>query len=347
MALAPVNGRIRLVIDTDAHNEIDDQFAIAWALLSQDRFQIEGVYAAPYSFAQHREPMLRVYELMKAGREAEISGDLVMYVDWVHNFLNEGIDPHQLPLVGPEEGMERSYEEIHKIYELLGVDATGKVFRGSPGYLSSLDEPIRSTAVDHLIERALASNDEPLYVAAIGALPNVASAILIEPEIIKHIVVLWTSGYPSCFNLSNSPSFNLVQDVLASQLLYDCGVPLVYLPGFNVGAQLSISEPEMVAWVKGRGAIGNYLYQLYVNNPINALRGVDDHYGRSWVIWDLINFAWLLNPDWVPSQLVRAPRLTDELYWAHDSRRHWMREAYAVNRDAIFRDFFTKLENAQ
>ena len=32
-------GRLRLVIDTDAKNEVDDQFAIAWALRSPERFQ--------------------------------------------------------------------------------------------------------------------------------------------------------------------------------------------------------------------------------------------------------------------------------------------------------------------
>ena len=42
-------GKIRLVIDSDAKNEIDDQFAISWALRSPERFQVEAVYAAPFS----------------------------------------------------------------------------------------------------------------------------------------------------------------------------------------------------------------------------------------------------------------------------------------------------------
>jgi len=44
--------------------------------------------------------------------------------------------------------------------------------------------------------------------------------------------------------------------------------------------------------------------------------------------------------------LVKSPILTDDLYWKHDESRHWMREATHINRDAIFRDFFTKLEKA-
>lgn len=45
----PTPGKqIRVIIDTDAKNEIDDQWAIALAILSQDRFKIEGFVAAPY-----------------------------------------------------------------------------------------------------------------------------------------------------------------------------------------------------------------------------------------------------------------------------------------------------------
>jgi inosine-uridine nucleoside N-ribohydrolase len=40
--------KIRVIIDTDAKNEIDDQWAITLALLSGDRLQIEGFVAANY-----------------------------------------------------------------------------------------------------------------------------------------------------------------------------------------------------------------------------------------------------------------------------------------------------------
>lgn len=42
------NEKLRVIIDTDAKNEIDDQWAIVLALLSNDRFEIEGFVAANY-----------------------------------------------------------------------------------------------------------------------------------------------------------------------------------------------------------------------------------------------------------------------------------------------------------
>ena len=65
------------------------------------------------------------------------------------------------------------------------------------------------------------------------------------------------------------------------------------------------------------------------------------HFGRTWIIWDLINFAWLIEPSWAPTYLTDAPYLSDDRKWYRQaSRRHTMREGLDINRDAIYRDFF-------
>ena len=46
--LPPAGERIRVIIDTDTANEIDDIYALALALVAQDRFDIEGIVAAHY-----------------------------------------------------------------------------------------------------------------------------------------------------------------------------------------------------------------------------------------------------------------------------------------------------------
>ena len=124
---------------------------------------------------------------------------------------------------------------------------------------------------------------------------------------------------------------------------FRAGVPQVYLPGFHVGAQLRLSLPEMERWVKGRGAIGDHLFELYTHNPLWALQGISSFEAHSWVIWDLINIAWLIEPAWVPSEIVRTPWLMPDKRWRADASRHPMREAHGVQRDAIFLDFFRKL----
>jgi purine nucleosidase len=323
--LAPPAGRVRVLIDTDAANEIDDPFAIAWALLSRERLQVEATYAAPWSFA-HRRHMLS-----DAQRR---------------HFAQRGWDPATVALPcfdPPEVGMQRSHAAIAAVYEALGLPSQGRVLRGSTRYLSSLDAPERSEAVEHLVATALAMPaGEALYVVAIGCVTNIANALLLEPAIAERIVVVWTSGYPSHAPHPNH-SFNLEQDLLASQWLLDSGVPHVYLPGFHVGAQLRLSLPEMERWVKGRGAIGEHLFELYTHNPLWDLLGITSFEAHSWVMWDLINIAWLIEPDWVPSGIVRTPRLGADKRWRADPARHPMREAHGVQRDAIFGDFFARL----
>ena len=41
-------GQIDVVLDTDAYNEIDDQFALAYMVKSKERINVKAIYAAPF-----------------------------------------------------------------------------------------------------------------------------------------------------------------------------------------------------------------------------------------------------------------------------------------------------------
>ena len=41
-------GKADVVLDTDAYNEIDDQFAISYMLKSSDKLNLLRIYAAPF-----------------------------------------------------------------------------------------------------------------------------------------------------------------------------------------------------------------------------------------------------------------------------------------------------------
>ncbi len=100
-------------------------------------------------------------------------------------------------------------------------------------------------------------------------------------------------------NASYGPTaseFNLKQDLHASRILFDSGVPLVHVPCLPVTDHLCTTEAEIDRFVKGRGAIGDYLSATYSGY-------YDDHVGRSRAIWDVGPRAWLVNPAWVDSAL--------------------------------------------
>jgi len=284
----PAGGRVRAVLDTDTYNEIDDQFALAYALLSPESFDLEAIYAAPF-----------------------------------HNARSSG----------PEDGMERSYEEILRVLERMNLDRVDHVYRGSTKYLPGPAVPVESDAARNLIERSHAQ-EGALYVLTIGAPTNVSSAILIDPGIIERIVVVWLGGQPS--NWHTAREFNLQQDPHASRVLFDSGVPLVHIPCTNVAEHLRTTIPELESCLRGTGALGDYLCDIVADYH-------SDHFAWSKVIWDISTVAYLVNPNWVPNCLVHSPILTDQLTFSSDPNRHIIREATHMNRDAIFRDLFHKV----
>jgi len=54
--LKPPTGKVRMVLDTDTYNEVDDQFALAYAYLSKEKIQLEAIYAAPFHNARSEGP---------------------------------------------------------------------------------------------------------------------------------------------------------------------------------------------------------------------------------------------------------------------------------------------------
>jgi hypothetical protein len=286
--LRPPEGRVRMVLDTDTYNEVDDQFAVVHALLSPEQMRVEALYAAPFQ-----------------NRRSE----------------------------GPGDGMEKSYEEILRLLVRLGREEEGLVFRGSEGYLEGPGRPRESAAARDLVEKAT-SEEDLLYVVAIGAITNVASAILLEPEIIRRIVVVWLGG--NALYWPSAVEFNLAQDQHASRLILDCGVPLVQVPVVPVASHLLTSVPELESCLGGKGAVAEFL--------VETVKGYhQDHFAWAKEIYDLSATAYLADPAWVPTHLVHSPILTDQVTWSHDPSRHLIRSATRLDRNAIFRDVFEKI----
>jgi inosine-uridine nucleoside N-ribohydrolase len=248
-------------------------------------------------------------------------------------FLNKRAD-------SPGHGMELSYEEIFRILDRIGQKRDGFVFRGVTEYVGFEKQPREAPAVHHMIERARAgSPDNPLYIIAIGAISNVASALLLAPDIIDRTVVVWLGGnaldWPRSFK--KNAEFNLKQDIGGAQVLFDCGVPVVLVPAMGVTSHLHSTVPEIERHIEPKGAIGAFLAMRFKEYS-------DDHVGWSKPIWDMAAVAWLLDPEWTPSYLIPTPILTDDITWQSDPTRHTMRYVRHVDRDAILKDFIRKLE---
>lgn len=286
-------GRVDLVLDTDAYNEIDDQFAISYAIKSTDRLALKALYAAP--------------------------------------FLNERSE-------SPADGMEKSYREIMKLLELARTDYP--VFRGSQTYLADEHTPVLSAAAQDLTQRAMQySPDKPLYVVAIGAITNVASALLLQPEIADRVVIVWLGGH--ALEWHDNREFNICQDVAAARVVMDSGAPLVLLPCMGVVSAFATTGPELAYWLAGKNALADYLYRQTCD-AANAYAA-----GRVWsrVIWDVTAVGWLLNEDgcFMLDKLIPTPIPEYDHHYAQSPNRPLCRYVYHIKRDALMGDLFARV----
>lgn len=221
----------------------------------------------------------------------------------------------------PADGMEQSYQEILHVFDCLDIKRENFVFRGSDRFMEGTVAPVESEGARRIVELAeeAARNGETLYILAIGAITNVASALLMKPEIIRNITVVWLGGH-DLYTVKNN-EFNLKQDVAAAQVIFDSGVPLVWIPCCGVAELLvtTLGEIEQNLTSRVKSRIGRFLQALsqkYLNNI--AL--------KQKVLWDISAVLYFTRPDLYNSRLIPAPVLEDDMSWTEDPARHEIRK---------------------
>ena len=289
--LDSVKTKVDAVIDTDAFNEVDDQFAISYLLRSDDRINTVALYAAPFSF------------------------------------------PH----IDTKRGMEESFREINVLLNLLNIKK--EVFRGSTCYLSDEKTPVISDAAVDLSKRAMEyTSERPLYVIAIGAITNVASALLLNPEIADRIVIVWLGGHGHHMEITNE--YNMRQDIAAARVVMSSNAPFVQLPCEGVVSAFYISGEELRARLLGKNALCDHLAS-YV---IEVMKECGE---KDWsrVLWDVTAVGWVLND----AEQFMLSRIEDTLLPDYTNRyekepiKKPMRYVYYIHRDALMNDMIEKL----
>ena len=288
---------VDVVLDSDAFNEVDDQFALSYLLLNPQRARVKALYAAPFSNQRAKDP---------------------------------------------EEGMLKSHAEILKILKLLRrEDLLPLAIQGSRAYLKDEKTPVLSPAAEDLARRAASyTPEDPLYIIAIGAITNVASAFLLAPETAKNTVVVWLGGHG--YDFGHNREFNLRQDVAAARVVMQSECAFVQLPCHGVVSEFTVSKANLTTWLLGKNALCDYLAGF-------TIRELDDQKGDvPWTkpLWDVTAVGWLLNDGdrYMDSRVIPA-RLPsyDGGYEAPGGKA--IRYVYKIKRDELMTDLFRKLSH--
>lgn len=117
---------------------------------------------------------------------------------------------------GEENTAKASYDEVIRMMELMGIEGEYPVALGASKGMEDEQTPVESEGARFIIEEALKVDERPLYIACQGAVTDVASALLICPEIAERITIIWIGGaaYPN-----GGFEFNLMMDIHAANVI--------------------------------------------------------------------------------------------------------------------------------
>ena len=183
----------------------------------------------------------------------------------------------------PGETAQASYDEVLKVMDLMHLSGQYPVLMGAPVAMTDENTPIDSEGARFIIEEAMKEDDSPLFIGMQGCLTDLASAILMKPEICDRMTAIWIGGgdYPEGGN-----EFNLMQDIHAANVVFKSSMPLWQVP-VSVYKQFSVSLAELQYKVKPHGKIGAYLFDQLVelNEKLGNLPIPWPH-GELWALGD-------------------------------------------------------------
>ncbi len=291
--------RIKVILDTDTKNEADDQFAIVHALLTP-MFDIRGIIASHFG----------------------------------HDRI--------------EDSLQASWEELKKILLFSGFKDKVPAVKGAPTWLKKkhgvgyFDEliPMRSEGSDLIIEEAAKLNPgEKLYIGVLGPLSNIATALILAPEIADRIIIIWNGGgqYPY-----GGPEFNLVNDINAANYVMSSKAELWQIP-IKTYAIPRVSLAEMQIKVRPYGKIGKYLFE----QTLDFFELMKDNSGwplpESLDICDETIIGLLMEPHKYCYDYIQAPYITYDMYYKKIEGNRPIRVYKELDGRYILEDFFCKL----
>jgi purine nucleosidase len=286
----PESKKIRLIINTDAKNEADDQYAIVHALLTP-KFRICGIIAAHFGFRS-------------------------------------------------QTSMEDSYQEIHKVLEIMKMQDEVEVYKGAAGAIPSMDTPIPSEGSELIIREAMKEDSAPLFVIFLGPLTDLACAYLQEPRIADRLTAVWIGGgtYPH-----GATEFNLSNDVNAVNVVFQSSIPLWQVPK-NVYSMVRVSLAELAVKVRPHGEIGRYLYDQLVE--FNMEWGSQPNWpkGEMWHLGDSPAVSLLIDDHTFEYDIRPAPFIREDLTYGPLEGARDIRVYRYVDSRFTLEDMYAKLE---
>ncbi|MEX0928656.1 MAG: nucleoside hydrolase [Balneolales bacterium] len=299
--------KTRVIFDTDANNEIDDQFAMAYLLFNGNIFDVEGITV---------------------------------------NATSGG-------------GIDLEYAEAKRVMQLLNVYETIPLHMGADGSFEEIKGQVDnadfdgSDAVDFIIERAMANEDEKLVLLPVGKLTNIALALEKEPAIASRVHIVWLgSNYPEPGEHNQNWDPESMNYVLDTDVPFDMvtvrygkpsGTSAVLATRAQVQRRMPGIGPVASEPVTGRHGgtfnnFGDYGVDLFENYNMNGNPPARP-------LFDMAAVAIVKNPSWAERREIPAPVLVDDQWVERPDNQRTITVWEHFDIYGIMDDFFKTMEN--
>ncbi len=252
-----------LILDCDTKNEIDDQFAITYALGTGAR--VDGIVNVQNTHANGPDSVTIYREETR--------------------WILEAMDRTDVPnLPGVTRPLERD------------------------------DRPGRAEGVEFIIERARTMTEEPLVVVGTGPATDLASAVLLAPDIADRVVFYWLGGHRDAETLRRvGEEWNVLGDPWAVKALFESRAPLVHVPAWGVTEKLVWRTNWLLEKLQG---LGKPIHRLLADRVSDFMarhaKGIPDPKKE---FWDIGAAMCPLHPEWYTIREQPAFGRTEDGTW--------------------------------
>ena len=241
---------------------------------------------------------------------------------------------------GAGQTVHASMEEIQRVIALLGLPVACPIVLGADRAMTAEDRPVPSAGAQLIIEEAMKEDGRPLYVALLGTATDLASALLMRPEIAGRLTAIWIGGgdYPE-----GGWEFNLAQDVHAANVLLSSRAALWQVPR-GTYKQMNVTLSELCWRMAPQGELGAYLFRQMAELNERLADDPGFPHGESWCLGDQPTVGLLLEDRGRRNYDMRpAPRVAKDFRYLPGQSGREIRVYHTLDVRMTLEDFYAKL----
>ncbi len=189
---------------------------------------------------------------------------------------------------------------------------------GAKSPMLTPEDPVPSDGLDFLVEEA---RKGPLTIVATGPATDIASLMLVAPEVLKNVKVVWLGGFGDEESYGRYDfrmgELNGRADIAAWRVLFEADLSLLLIPGWPAAAKILVETPAFATELRGLGrGVSDYLAEILEQWTIE--RGGEVSRQQK-IIWDIACTAAVIDPDALRIEEFSVPIL--DAAGAHDFSR--------------------------